>query len=91
MTVLLTLIICAPITVACLCRLWMLNPKTDKSGWGVMYMLMLAFSLSVFAETANTGKWPDFVTLTALTAIGFNLWLTHKQWIDNNTPPIVRK
>lgn len=83
---------CALIFGACICRLYMLNPREDKPGWAVMYGCMLVMSISTLAECANHLRLPTFPEWMALAAIGLNLILTHQQWLmHNKVPPIAKK
>lgn len=85
------LAVCGPTIWACFCRLRLLNPQQDKLGWGVMYLAMLAGTVAIVAEAANTATWPDMGSWLMLVAIDLNLWLTHHQWLENNAPFIAKK
>ena len=82
-----------PVMAACLCRLKLLNPKTDKLGWGAMYLAMFAYAIGLWAEAADSRTWPGLLAWLGLAVIALNLALTWHQWLLHNhrVPPIAQR
>jgi len=84
-------IVCVVFMGACFCRLYKLNPEEDKLGWGVMYGLVLAGDVSVWAEVRNGDENFIWAVVFFFLAWLLNFWLTHKQWLQNNGAPAIVK
>ena len=79
---------CLLIVTACICRVNLLERRTHRLGWSLMYVAMAAFAAGEGLGLLD--GLPTWNELAGLLAVGANLALTRRSWKDR-PPPITQR